>query len=259
MRLTFLGTGTSFGVPVIGCTCATCTSDDPRDKRTRHGALVELPECRLLIDTPPELRLQLLRAEVSQVDAVFFTHLHADHIHGLDDVRIFSTKGRGAVPAYVTQEMREDLVARFNYIFDPKAKVPMGTTKPRIDLHDYEAGVPLHLLGADLLPFRVPHGPTDAFGFRTKGLGYVTDACELPGPALEALRGVEVLVLNALWWGNPHPTHFNVEQAIAAAEQVGAARTYLTHLTHRVDYESLASRLPAGIEPAYDGLTVDVG
>lgn len=259
MRLTFLGTGTSFGVPVIGCSCPTCSSDDPRNKRTRHGALLELAEGNLLVDTPPELRLQLLRSGITQVDAVFFTHLHADHIHGIDDVRIFSTKGRGPVPAYVPAQMRDDLVSRFRYIFDSRVIVPRGTTKPRIELHDYDAGETIPMLGNELRAFRVPHGPTDVFGFRVDGLGYVTDACELPGPALDALRGVDVLVLNALWWGDPHPTHFNVEQAIAAAKQVGAARTYLTHLTHRVEYESLARKLPPGIEPAYDGLTVEVG
>ena len=258
LRLTFLGTGTSFGVPVIGCDCAVCTSDDPRDRRTRHAAMIECAGGRLLIDTPPELRLQLLREEVKRVDSVFLTHLHADHIHGIDDIRIFSTKGKGPVPTYVPDEMKAELVSRFPYIFDDSITVPKGTTKPRIRLHGYREGTPLKLLGEELVPFRVPHGPTDAFGFRIGPLGYVTDAKALPPAARAALEGVDVLVLNALWWGSPHPTHFNVEEAVEVALDVGASQTYLTHLTHRLDYRTLADALPPGIAPAYDGLVVDM-
>ncbi len=258
MRLTFLGTGTSFGVPVIGCSCANCTSTDPRDRRTRHGALIELAGGNLLIDTPPELRLQLLAAGIDRVDAVWYTHLHADHVHGIDDVRIFSTRGRPAVPAYVPDEMRRQMEVRFPYIFSDRVAVPRGTTKPRLDLISYRDGVAATVLNARITPFRVPHGPTDAFGLRVGRLGYVTDAKRLPAAAREILRGVEVLVLNALWWGSPHPTHFNVEEAIEAARKIGAGRTFLTHLTHKVGYRELAAALPAGIEPAYDGLAVEL-
>lgn len=258
MRLTFLGTGTSFGVPVIGCRCANCTSTDPRDRRTRHGALLELAGGNLLIDTPPELRLQLLAAGIDRVNAVWYTHLHADHVHGIDDVRIFSTRGRGPVPTYVSEEMRPQMTMRFPYIFNESISVPRGTTKPRLDLVSYRDGEPATVLGARIIPFRVPHGPTDAFGLRVGRLGYVTDAKRLPAAALRILRGVEVLVLNALWWGSPHPTHFNVEEAIDAAHEVGARRTLLTHLTHKVGYRELAAALPAGIEPAYDGLSLEL-
>ena len=258
MRLTFLGTGTSFGVPVIGCRCANCTSADPRDRRTRHGALVALEGGNLLIDTPPELRLQLLSAGVERVDAVWYTHLHADHVHGIDDVRIFSTRGRGPVPAYVPDEMTRQMKARFPYIFSDRIKVPRGTTKPRLDLRSYREGATVKVLGHDVTPFRVPHGPTDAFGLRVGRLGYVTDAKRLPGAAREILAGVDVLVLNALWWGSPHPTHFNIEEAIGAARDIGARRTFLTHLTHKVGYRELAASLPPGVAPSYDGLTVEV-
>ena len=258
MRLTFLGTGTSFGVPVIGCGCTNCTSSDPRDRRTRHGALLALDGGNLLIDTPPELRLQLLSARVDRVDAVWYTHLHADHVHGIDDVRIFSTRGRGAVPTYVPDEMKPQMTMRFPYIFSDRITVPRGTTKPRLDLHSYREGVTLKVLGHDVTPFRVPHGPTDAFGFRVGRLGYVTDAKRLPATAREILGGVEVLVLNALWWGSPHPTHFNIEEAVEAARDIGARRTFLTHLTHKVGYRELAASLPAGVASAYDGLTVEI-
>lgn len=243
---------------MIGCQCENCTSSDSRDRRTRHGALVRLPHGNLLIDTPPELRLQLLREGVSQVDAVWYTHLHADHTHGIDDVRIFSTKGRGPVTTYLPAEMEEQIKVRFPYIFDGSVRLPDGTTKPRMVLRPYEDQVAQELLGTRVTPFRVPHGPGHAYGFRVGGLGYVTDAKSLPDAARECLNGVTVLVLNALWWRRPHPTHFNVEEAISVAQEIGAQRTYLTHLTHFLGYKKLAAELPAGIEPAYDSLTVEV-
>ena len=257
MQLTFLGTGTSFGVPVIGCSCANCTSGDPRDRRTRHGALLGLDGGNLLIDTPPELRLQLLAAGIDRVDAVWYTHLHADHVHGIDDVRVFSSRGRGPVPAYLAGELTAQMEARFPYIFDARVRVPAGTSKPRITLTGYTPGVPLEVLGAEVTPFRVPHGPVDAFGLRVGPLGYVTDAKSIPAAARDILEGVEVLVVNALWLGRPHPTHFNVEEAVEAARGIGARRTFLTHLTHFVGYRELSAWLPPGIEPAYDGLTVE--
>ena len=258
MRLIFLGTGTSFGVPVIGCSCANCTSTDPRDRRTRHGALIGLEGGNLVIDTPPESRLQLLAAGVDRVDAVWYTHLHADHVHGIDDVRVFSSRGRGPVPAYLPGELAAQMKARFPYIFDARAPVPAETSRPRIALRSYAEGVPLEVLGAEVIPFRVPHGPVDAFGLRVGGLGYVTDAKDIPAAARDILDGVEVLVLNALWRGRPHPTHFNVEEAVEAARRIGARRTFLTHLTHFVGYRELAGGLPPGIEPAYDGLTIEL-
>ncbi len=259
MRLTFLGTGTSSGVPVVGCGCANCTSTDPRDRRTRHGALVEVGGRTLLIDTPPELRLQLLAANVSTIDAVWYTHLHADHLHGIDDVRVFSVRGQGPLPTYVPDVYRAELRARFPYIFDERIETAPGTHKPRLELTEYSDGVPVEVLGARLTPFRVPHGPIDAFGFRVGPLGYVTDAKRLPQGAMRTLEGVDVLVLNALWWSFPHATHFNIEEAIIVAGIIGASRTYLTHLTHFVGHEELAAALPPGIEPAYDGLVVDIG
>ncbi len=213
----------------------------------------------LLIDTPPELRLQLLSARIDRVDAVWYTHLHADHVHGIDDVRIFSTRGRGPIPAYAPDEMTRQMKTRFRYIFSDRIKVPRGTTRPRLDLRGYREGAAVKVLGQHVTPFRVPHGPTDAFGFRVGRLGYVTDAKRLPAAAREILAGVDVLVLNALWWGSPHPTHFNIDEAIVAARGIGARRTFLTHLTHRVGYRELAAALPPGVAPAHDGLTVDIG
>jgi phosphoribosyl 1,2-cyclic phosphate phosphodiesterase len=256
VRLTFLGTGTSFGIPVLGCPCAVCASDDPRDRRSRSGALVDLPEGRLLVDTPPELRVQLLRERVTSLDAVWITHTHADHLHGIDDLRAFSAKRplTMLVPALHAAELR----TRFPYIFDPTVAVQPGTTKPEIDVQPFGPLRPLAVLGAELVPLPVPHGVTTVFGFRAGPLGYVTDGKRLPPETLDALRGVRTLVLNALWWGDPHPTHFNVEEAVAAARAVGAERTFLVHMTHRIRHAELERALPPEIRPAYDGLSVDV-
>lgn len=258
MKLTFLGTGTSFGIPVIGCHCDTCTSSDPRDRRTRHGALLELPGGRLLVDAPPELRLQLVREGVDRIEAVWFTHLHADHVHGADDLRIFRFRAREDMPVHCPEGSHHELLRRFPYIFDEAIRPPPGSSIPQLRLHGFRSFEPVDILGRSFLPIPVPHGFTTVYGFRVGPLGYVTDAKLLPPDTLEALRGVEVLVLNALWWGNPHPTHFNVEEAVEAAAAVGAERTYLTHLTHRVRHQELLESLPEGVEPAYDGLTVEI-
>ncbi len=258
MRLTFLGTGTSFGVPVVGCDCDACTSDDPRDRRTRHGALLELEGGTVLVDTPPELRLQLLSAGVEAVDAVWYTHAHADHIHGIDDLRVFTARRRKDLSAYVPREYEDLLRLRFQYIFDDGYRPPEGTTKPEIRLLPFEPSQSVTVLGHSFEPVAVPHGPVSVYGFRVGDLGYVTDGKFLPDAAMETLRGVRVLVLNALWFGRPHPTHFNVEEAVEAAQAVGAERTYLTHLTHRVRHQELLDGLPEGVLPAYDGLSIEI-
>ena len=258
MKLTFLGTGTSFGVPQIGCDCEVCRSEDPRDRRTRSGALVETDAGkRILIDTPPELRLQLIAAHVGQVDAILFTHEHADHIHGIDDVRALSVRGRQALRMYGPAETVRTLEQRFAYIFDERMRPLPGTTKPEGELTTLVDGVPEIIAGERVLPIAVPHGNTMVFGYRIGALGYVTDAKLLPPEAIDALRGVKVLVLNALFW-TAHPTHMSVPEAVEASRAVGAERTYLTHLTHDNRHAALEAALTAGLFPAYDGLTVTV-
>jgi phosphoribosyl 1,2-cyclic phosphate phosphodiesterase len=258
VKLIFLGTGTSFGVPQIGCGCEVCRSSDPRDKRTRSGALVETDAGkRILIDTPPELRLQLIAAHVDCVDAILFTHEHADHIHGIDDVRALSVRNKSALHMYGPEETVRTLEQRFAYIFDERMRPLPGTTKPEGDLTTLVAGVPTEIAGERVVPIAVPHGHTMVFGYRIGALGYVTDAKRLPAEALEALRGVRVLVLNALFW-REHPTHMSVPEAIETARTVGAERTYLTHLTHDNFHAKLEAALPPGIFPAYDGLVVEI-
>lgn len=257
LRLTFLGTGTSFGVPVVGCDCEACTSSDPRDRRSRHGALVATDDGTLLVDAPPELRLQLLDAKVGHLDAVWFTHMHADHIHGIDDLRVFTVR-RGAMPAHVPHPYVEQMKEHFRYIFDDSILPPTDSSKPRLTIHGFGPDDTVRAVGRDFLPVVVPHGDVEVYGFRVGRLGYVTDGKRLPPEALERLAGVDVLVLNALWFGKTHATHFNVEEAVEAAAIVGAERTYLTHLTHRVTHAELLERLPDGVYPAYDGLSVEV-
>ena len=258
MRLTFLGTGTSFGVPQIGCGCAVCHSTDPRDRRTRVGALVETDAGRrILIDTPPELRLQLVAADVGTIDAVLFTHDHADHTHGIDDLRAFSAATGRAVPAYASAATAAALARKFPYIFDDAVKALPGTYKPEGHLDVLEPGVTRDIEDVSVTPFFVPHGHARVFGYRIGPLGYVTDAKRLPEDAVAVLRGVRVLVVNALL-RTPHPTHLSVSEAVAAAALVGAERTYLTHLTHHTSHASLEAELPPKVRPAYDGLVVEV-
>lgn len=256
MRLTFLGTGTSFGIPVLTCSCAVCTSDDPRDRRTRSGALLDLPGGRLLVDTPPELRIQLLRERVTSLDGVWITHTHADHLNGIDDLRAFSAKR--PITMWVPDLHWTELHARFPYIFDASVAIQPGTTKPEIETRLVRPLEPVEILGARVVPLPVPHGATTVFGFRVGSLGYVTDGKLLPPETLDALAGVRTLVLNALWWGDPHPTHFNVEEALAAAAAVGAERTWLVHMTHRLSHAELERALPPGVRPTYDGLSLDL-
>lgn len=257
MKLTFLGTGTSFGIPQVGCTCPVCISADPRDRRTRSGAVVETGGRTILIDTPPELRLQLVAASIPMVDAVLYTHEHADHTNGIDDLRIFSVRQRRALPIYGPRETLDRLQSTFRYIFDSEMRAFEGTSKPQLELHPIEPGRVVSVVGQDVLPLAFPHGHLRVFGYRFGDLAYLTDVKAVGEAELEQLRGVRVLVLNALWW-RPHPTHMSIAEAISTAQAIGAEETYLTHLTHETGHAELAESLPGGIFPAYDGLVVDV-
>lgn len=256
MKLTFLGTGTSFGVPVIGCGCPVCRSEDPRDKRTRVGAVVEAAQTRLLIDTPPELRLQLIAAGIDDVDAVLFTHDHADHTQGLDDIRAISVRREGALPLYGPAETLQALARRFPYVFDETIRALPGTHKPEGSATALEPDVPVRIGDATVTPFEVPHGRWRVFGYRIGALAYLTDAKTVPDAALAVMRGADVLVINALF-RTVHPTHLSLGEAVDVARRVGARRTWLTHLTHDNFHAALAAELPADIQPAFDGLVVE--
>jgi phosphoribosyl 1,2-cyclic phosphate phosphodiesterase len=257
MRLTFLGTGTSFGVPMLGCGCEVCRSPDPRDKRTRVGALVETTGgTRILIDTPPELRLQLIAAGIERVDAVLFTHDHADHTHGIDDLRAFTVRRDGPLPMYGSGETLDSLRRKFAYIFDDRRPVA-GTSKPEGHAREVEAGKPFLVGDAQVIPVAIPHGPITVFAYRIGPLAYVTDAKTVPSEAVEVLRGARVLVLNALF-RTEHPTHLSIPESLQVAAAVGAERTYLIHLTHDNFHADLEAELPRGVAPAFDGLTIRI-
>jgi phosphoribosyl 1,2-cyclic phosphate phosphodiesterase len=260
VKLTFLGTGTSFGVPQIGCDCRVCRSTDPRDKRTRVGALVEWKGTHLLLDTPTELRLQLIAVGARRVDAVLFTHDHADHTHGIDDIRSISVLRASPLPIYGPAETLRSLARKFPYIFDETIRPLPGTSKPEGLAHAVEPGRSVRIGELDVMPFAVPHGPMRVFGYRVGPLGYVTDAKAIPEAAYDLLRadgGVRLLVLNALF-RDEHPTHLSIGQAVETAQRIGAERTYLTHLTHHNAHADLETELPQGILPAFDGLEVTV-
>jgi phosphoribosyl 1,2-cyclic phosphate phosphodiesterase len=257
MRFTFLGTGTSFGVPQIGCDCAVCRSADPRDKRTRSGAILEAGDATILIDTPPELRIQLIAAGLSRVDAVIYTHEHADHINGIDDLRTFSVRRRRPLPIYGPAETLDRLRTSFSYIFDDAVRPYEGTSKPTLEMHALEPGRPVTIAGVEVLPLAFDHGHLRVFGYRIGSLAYITDVKSIPQAQWESLRGLDVLVINALWWRS-HPTHLSIPEAVQTAQSLGARRTYLTHLTHETGHAALTQQLPEGILPAYDGLSVEV-
>jgi phosphoribosyl 1,2-cyclic phosphate phosphodiesterase len=258
VRLTFLGTGTSFGVPQIGCNCAVCRSPDPRDKRTRVGAFVETDHgTRILIDTPPELRLQLIANGIDRFDALLFTHEHADHTHGLDDIRAISNRRNGPLPMYGPRATLERLAKRFPYIFDESMRVLPGTSKPEGRAHAMEPGVPVQIGDTMVTAVEVPHGFVTVFAYRIGDLAYVTDAKSVPPDAVAVLHGAKVLVINALF-RTEHPSHLSIPEAIQVAQDIGAERTYLTHLTHDNFHADLEAELPRGIQPAFDGLTVKI-
>lgn len=254
VQLTFLGTGTSNGIPVIGCECPVCSSDDPRDRRTRSSAVVHLSGRNILIDTAPELRLQALATGLTRVDAVLFTHAHADHVGGFDDLRQFNYLAQAHLPVFADPDTARELQTRFGYAFVDQ--FPFYGGKPDLWLHEITG--PFSLFGQEVVPVPVQHGRWRVLGFRFGPLAYVTDAKDVPEESLALLQGVEVLVLNALR-ERPHPTHLSVSEALAIVERLRPARAYFTHISHEVAHAVTSARLPRGVELAYDGLTISAG
>jgi len=252
LRVTMLGSGTSSGVPVIGCNCPVCTSDNAKNKRFRAGLKIELADRVILIDTPTDLRQQALRFGMARIDAILFTHAHADHIFGLDDVRIFNFRQRRAIPCYGSATPLQAIRRTFAYVFE---QGEWGGGKPQLDL--MEIAGPLELFGRTIVPVPVEHGRLPVNGYRMGDFAYVTDCNHIPEDSFSLLSDLEVLVLGALRY-HEHPTHFTVQQAIEAAKRIGAERTYFTHLAHEVDHDNPRIALPPSVAFGYDGLVLEL-
>jgi len=252
---TFLGTGTSAGVPMIGCHCDVCRSTNPHNHRYRCAVLVRLPQGNLLIDTPPELRLQLLREKVDLVHAVLYTHYHADHLHGLDDVRPFPFKLGVPMPLYCTAEVERVIRTTFSYAFRPESEIGPNLYVPRLTFQRITEE-PFTVLGERVIPIPLIHAHFDVFGFRIGDIAYCTDVNKIPEESWPFLEGLRVLVLDALR-PRPHPGHFGLEEALDVISRVKPARAYLTHMSHELDHEATNRMLPHGVELAYDGLSFE--
>jgi phosphoribosyl 1,2-cyclic phosphate phosphodiesterase len=238
---------------MIGCECSVCTSSDPRNQRTRPSVLLLFPGGNLLIDTTPEMRIQLLRERVRQVHAIAFTHHHADHLFGLDDARLFPRWVGGPVPIYCEQETEETIRRVFSYAFQPgREQWPAGFV-PKLQFIRIAPGVEFPVLGERMLPIRLEHGPFPVLGFRVGPLAYCTDVSRIPDASRPLLEGLEVLVLDALRHTS-HPTHFSLSEALAVIESLQPRRTFLTHLSHSFDHGPTQATLPPHVALAYDGL-----
>ena len=253
MIVTFLGTGTSTGVPVIGCGCRVCRSDHPRNKRMRQSVKIESQGRHFLIDTTPDLRMQLLRDPIPRLDFILFTHSHSDHLMGLDDIRPFNFRQREPIRAYANPMTAKAIRRAFSYIWSDSQP---GGGKPQLELEEVQSA--FRFDGIEVIPIPVAHGDWTILGYRIGDFAYITDTNGIPDDSLKLLEGVKVLALDGLRPSPPHPTHFTIDQAIDAARQVGAPTTYLIHLTHDIDHDSFEATLPSGFKLAYDGLRIEM-
>lgn len=254
MLVTFLGTGTSTGVPVVGCRCAICTSDEPRNKRLRQSVKIEANGKHFLIDTTPDLRQQLLRDPMPRLDFVLFTHSHSDHLMGLDDIRPFNFRQREPITAYANPNTAKAIRRAFSYIWDDATQI--GGGKPQLELVEvWDAFAHEDL---EIIPIPVTHGDWTILGFRIGKFAYITDTNGIPSSSMKLLEGVEVLALDGLRPAPPHPTHFTIDEAIRCAQEIHPRVTYLIHLTHDIDHYAFEETLPEGIRLAYDGLRLQL-
>ncbi|MBK8955990.1 MAG: MBL fold metallo-hydrolase [Saprospiraceae bacterium] len=253
MRLTFLGTGTSQGIPVIGCTCSVCRSSDSRDRRLRTSALLEWPEINLLIDIGPDFRQQALEAGIKKLNAVLLTHEHADHTAGLDDIRPLNFLA-GKIPFYAESRVRQDLMKRFHYAFEPHLYPGL----PEIQFVDIQAGRSVMILDKKIDVFRIWHGKLGIVGFKSGGLVYITDASFIEDEVLDEIRNCKVLVLNALR-KQMHHSHLHLEKALDYASQIHPEVCFITHISHQMGlHGELSAELPDQVKLAFDGLQIEV-
>ncbi len=253
IRITVLGSGTSVGVPTIGCRCAVCTSSDPRDQRLRPSIYVRYGDRGVLIDITPDFRQQALRAGIDRVDAILFTHSHADHIMGLDDVRPLNFKQGGVIPIYGAEEHIDNIRRVFHYVFSDRKT---ESSKPRLATHVLD-GTPVDLFGLEFLPVRLCHGSGLVYGFRFGEAAYLTDHSDIPEESMSQLTGLDVLFLDALRH-RPHPTHSTVERSLESVQKLAPQRAFFTHICHDLSHAQTEQRLPANVRLAYDGLEIEV-
>ncbi len=254
MELTFLGTGTSVGIPMIGCHCPVCSSENPRNVRRRTSLYVETDTVALVIDTPPDFRQQMLDFQIERLDAVVFTHAHADHIFGFDDIRRFNTLSGKVIPAYGDAETLEDVRRVFNYIDTHPST--QGLYRPLVDF--VKVSGPFQVGDVRLTPLDVRHGRKMTGYLMEVGalrVGYVPDCHEMPAATVKRLVGVDVMILDALRY-RPHPSHICVQESLALLEQIAPRSAYLIHLCHDLDHDELAGALPSGVRVSYDGLRI---
>ncbi len=252
LKITVLGSGTSTGIPVIGCRCAVCLSDHPRNRRTRCSVLLSYGKHNILIDTSTDLRQQALREDIRHIDAVFYTHSHADHLHGIDDLRGFNLRSKEPIPLYGSNQTLSTIRKSFSYIFDKSEPV---SYIPRLELHPIETSI--ELFNLTMTPISMLHGKLQTYGYRCGPFAYLTDCNVIPPESLKQLENLELLILDGLRF-SPHNTHFNIPQAIEIAKEIGAKQTLLTHLSHEVDHPVHDRELPGGINLAYDGQQISL-
>ncbi len=254
IKITILGSGTSSGVPMIGCGCAVCTSDNPKNDRTRSSILISLAGGNILVDTSTDLRQQALRHGIDSINAVLFTHAHADHIHGIDELRSFNFIQKRPIPCYGDGRTLKRIKTIFSYIFDGGMKGEKGWWLPQLEMNEVK-GV-FDLLGMTLVPVEVAHGEIPVLGYRFGKTAYITDCSSIPDGSLEKLEGLDLLILGALRYV-PHSKHFSIEEALAAVEKLKPKRTFFTHMGHDIDYDKTSAELPDGVSLAYDGLVLE--
>jgi phosphoribosyl 1,2-cyclic phosphate phosphodiesterase len=252
LKLTVLGSGTSMGVPTLACHCAVCESTDPHDKRTRPSVLLAYGGHNVVIDTTPDFRYQALRAHIDHLDAVIYTHAHADHILGLDDIRPYNVKQKGIVPIYASAETLALLRRQFAYIFD---ETPSESSLPLIELHPIDG--PFDLFGTKIIPVPAMHGSQPVLGFRIGSVGYLTDFSRVPDSSKALLGGLDHFILDAMRYV-PHPTHSTIEQSLALVRELKPKHAWFTHICHDVGHEETNARLPENVRLAYDGLEFEV-
>lgn len=254
MKIQFYGTGTSHGVPILGCDCGTCVSTDPRNTRYRTCIHIQDEDASIIIDTPPEFRISALKYKLKRVDCILFTHAHSDHCAGLDDIRRFNEIQKESIPIFANKETITDLRKRFHYIFESTQE---GGGKPKIELNEILEFEEISIKGSKIIPLKIIHGSLNILGFRINNFAFITDVSLIPGETFEYLRNLDILVIDALRI-KPHPTHINLEQAIEYSNRIRAKKTYFTHISHGLEHVETESKLPGEIFLSYDGLTIDI-